>query len=176
VKIQTVKRKAAAKPARTLIPWTAATLKGSADPLARGITALLEKGSKKALFLVMSAPAPGQTLPQFVASAAVGAGEHAAIWTGLRWDPRVVPDLWNHFVKAGVVELPPPGTNTVLTSARNVVRAAFGVTGEDWLTLTRVGPLEQCRGVLVTISGASVLGPVRAILPLISQPLAKKAA
>ena len=157
-----------------LAVWDLSQLRGGQDPLGKSLVQLFDqKSASCALFLSISPPPPGSPVPHFLASAAVLPKQKLALWAGLKWDPTVVPELWNYFIRAGHVELSPPGTMTNVTSTRNVVRGAFGIDKNEWLTLVRVGPAESCRGVVALISSKGILGQVQAILPQLS---GKKAA
>jgi len=135
-----------------LIIWEKSQLLASRDPLGRALGDLLSRGVEAALFLTIQAPLPGTTVPCFLGSAVVAVVQRRALWTGLKWDPTLSPELWNQFVKTGRVELMPPSA----TTTRNAVRAAFGVDRDYWLTLVRVGPAHACRGVLALVSRNSV--------------------
>jgi len=154
---------------RELIIWEPKILQNGKDPLGKGITLIMQKGASCALFLAISPPPPGAPpAPHFLATAAVMPNDKLTIWTGLKWDPTVVPEMWNFFIKSGSVELSPPGTQTALTSARNVVRAAFGIRQSEWLLLVRVGPINACRGVLAFVSKESLQTKLAEALPFLS--------
>jgi hypothetical protein len=153
--------------AKPLLVWTREDLQAGTDPLGKALVSLIDSGVTRALFLGIQASA-GSSSPVFVSSAAVNAGNKAAIWTGLRWDPQILPDIWNQLVTTGFVELPPPGTMTNLHSSRNVSRSAFDIGNEDCLVLARVGTAQHCRGILVLTSRKSLIGPVKMVLPLLS--------
>jgi hypothetical protein len=146
---------------------------------------LLEKGAISALFLAITPPPAGSPVPHFLGTAAAFAPTGAAtsktkleLWSGLKWDPTVVPELWNYFVRAGFVELSPPGTMTNVASTRNVVRAAFGCAPDEWLTLVSAGTPNACRGVLAILSKASLQHVLAGAMVLIGQnaPAGSKAA
>ena len=158
-----------------LILWDQVQMKGGADPLGRGIAALFEKGAHSALFLSIRAADQTLGVPKFMASACVQPGMKQVLWTGLQWDPKVVPELWNHFIKAGFVELAPPGNLTNEKSTRNVVRGAFGLQKEEWLLLVRAGPPNQCRGVLALLSTRSLVPELKDSLALITAQIPKVA-
>ena len=151
-----------------LVQWQMHGLRTGKDPLGKGIALLMDKGATSALFLAAITPPPGSPVPHFNATATFGAGSKLSLWTGLKWDPVLTPDTWNKFVHAGYVELSPPGTTTNMKSARNIIRAAFGITHEEWLLLVRIGSAQICRGVLVLTSKASLVGELPAALPLLT--------
>jgi hypothetical protein len=160
-------------PAKKLIEWNAKSFAQSPDPLARALAVLVPKGVSAGAFLAIQPPAAAGKTPHFSAAAAFADKSRMRTWKGLVWDPTLLPDLWNQFIQTGNVELPPPGANTTITSARNVVRTAFAVEPNEWITLLRVGPANACRGVLALISTQSmqkVLGPV---LPLVHAAVKK---
>jgi hypothetical protein len=173
-RIQPGKRKAAR--VVELAKWSTAVLKKNPDPMAQALVQLTEKGVTSALYLPMKAPPAGQKVPIFEGNAYVGSPFKERVWRGLKWDPKVVPQLWNVFLKTGLVELTPPGNNTVATSNRNVVRAAFGISLEEYLIIVRVGSLKACRGVLALVSTGSVARDVEALVPLLETPIKGKAA
>jgi hypothetical protein len=180
VKIQTVKpRNTDARSAQRIALWELKQLKNGPDPLGQGLALMIERGAREALFLALQAPPAGSPVPHFVAAAAIAPRERLKLWTGLKWDPTVVPSLWNLFVRSGHAELPPPGAETDIASNRNVVRAAFGVEQDEWLLLVRAGPIDQCRGVIALVSDRSMLAPLVAASPLLGAPVGgtqKKAA
>jgi hypothetical protein len=179
-RIQPAARRADRRAQAQLVKWELARLKGGVDPLGRGLAMLFERGATSALFLSITPPPAGAPVPHFVSTAVLDPPPaKLKIWTGLRWDPTVVPELWNFFVKSGVVELSPPGTKTNVASIRNVVRGAFGVEQGEWLTLLRAGPANACRGVVAVVSTAGLLDVIREPLALITSlppKLAGKAA
>ncbi len=154
-------------PAKSLILWEPAQLLSGKDPLGKGIVHAFKKGAAHALFLAISAPPPGKPTPIFLATAAVDPGDKLATWTGLKWDPQVVPDLWNIFIHAGIVELPPPSSLTNQFSNRNVIRAGFGILPSEYLLLVRAGPANGCRGVVALVSTISLMQSLDEALPLI---------
>ncbi|MCC7441430.1 MAG: hypothetical protein IT285_07345 [Bdellovibrionales bacterium] len=168
-RIQPGRRKAVKLP--ELGKWTAAQLKGNPDPMAQALGKLLTQGVTSALYLPMKPPPAGQKVPYFEGSAFIGSPFKERVWRGLKWDPKVVPQLWNVFLKTGLVELTPPGNHTVATSNRNVVRAAFGISLEEYLILVRVGSLKACRGVLALVSQQSVLREVEALVSTLEAPV-----
>jgi hypothetical protein len=180
VRVQTARPSSAEqRGAQRVTLWDSKQLKSGHDPLGLGLALMLDRGARQALFLaILPAPA-GSPVPHFLASAAIAPRDRLKLWTGLKWDPTIVPALWNLFVRTGHAELPPPGTQTDIASNRNVVRAAFGVGPDEWLLLVRTGTLENCRGVLALISDKSMLPALVQAIPLLATPVsttpAKKA-
>lgn len=148
--------------------WDPKQLKGETDPLGKGLAILLEQGAQQALFLSITPAPAGSPVPHFLASAAIAPRERLKVWTGLKWDPTIVPSLWNLFVRSGHAELPPSGADADLASNRNVVRTAFGAAQHEWLLLVRAGTLDNCRGVLAVISGRSMLEALALASPLLA--------
>ncbi len=174
LKIQPSQRKTPPQMENPLILWESQRLQFSQDPLARGLTLLIESGTSSSLFLAVSAATPESPAPLFIGAAAVNPKDRIFLWKGLKWDPRIVPEVWNYFIKSGYVEFPPPGTMTNVMSHRNVVRAAFGVEQEEWLSLLRVGDLIACRGILAVISSKSLQEVLPQALALVgTTPLRK---
>ena len=152
--------------------WTMEMLKGGPDPLGRGLAILLEKGAESSLFLAITPPPPGARIPHFIAAASARpTAEKVALWTGLRWDPATVPDVWNQLLKSGYIEFHPPGQITNIGSRRNTIRAAFGPTHDEVLTLIRVGPVAACRGILAIYSDRTMIMELGPILTLFNTPL-----
>lgn len=168
-RIQTTKRKST-EPARALIQWDLATLKSGSDPLGKGIAIIFEKGAKHLLFLSILPPLASSPVPQFISKATVLASSKLPLWTGLKWDPSLVPDVWNQFIKTGRVEFAPPGALTIQTSHRNVIRAAFGIAPSEWLLLLRAGPADQIRGIIAIVSTQTLLTELATALPFILGP------
>ena len=154
----TASRASSLKP---LIQWSLETLRQSPDPLAQGLLDLIQNGAQKALFLIQAQNPDSQRVPIFTYSAAFQAQEKTQLWTGLQWDPRLVPDYWSQMIRKGYFELDPSGPETVVTSGRNVTRGAFGLDDHEWLTVMNVGPKEACRGLLAVVS----LQSLSAVLP-----------
>jgi hypothetical protein len=165
--IQPAKRRSNPTPSQKLILWDTKVLESGIDPLGKGIALMMKKGALSVLFLSITLP-PGSPVPHFSSSAAVLPKNKDKIWTGLRWDPTVVPEMWNYFIKSGNVELSPPGTQTVLSSSRNVIRAAFGLQADEWLLLVRAGPANACRGIVAFVSKSSLQTPLVEALPLLN--------
>jgi hypothetical protein len=145
--------------------------------MGQGIATMFEKGARSVLFLSIVAAPPGSPVPHFTAAAAVASQEKLRLWTGMRWDPTVVPELWNLFVRTGCVELGPPATLTNVKSNRNVVRSAFGAAPQEWLLLVRSGPADGCRGILAFVAERSLATELAAALAQLSAraPGSKKA-
>lgn len=137
--------------------WDFRTLKSNRDPLAKGVLQLLEKGAVSTLFMALVTPPSGASVPHFLATAIAGESSKDKIWNGLKWDPSIVPSVWNFFIRPGYVELSPPGNKTDPMSQRNVLRGAFGVRMEEYLLLVRIGSETSCRGALAIISKNSFL-------------------
>ncbi len=167
LKIQRAKPREDRKPLQRLALWETRKLKAGADPLGKGLAIMLERGAFSSLFLAITPPPAGSPVPHFTATAAVAAQAQLQIWTGLKWDPTIAPELWNQFVRSGMAELAPPGTSTDIKSNRNIVRAAFGMRSHEWLTLVRAGTAQSCRGVLALISEKSLMTELSSALPLI---------
>jgi hypothetical protein len=177
ISVKPVGRRAGAKNETKLIVWERELLKKGKDPLGRGIAMLLEKGVKSALFLAITAPPPGSPVPHFTATAAAGATKNKMmIWTGMKWDPTIVPDAWNYFVRTGYIELAPPGTITNMKSNRNVIRGAFGIDKEEYLILVRAGPASSCRGVVAFVAKGTLQTEISSAMPLLEALPGKAAA
>lgn len=174
--VQPAARRPGSRPIQALHSWSATQLASSPDPMARGIHEIFKKGAKQALFMAIQPPPPGSPVPVFGASAAVAMGDKEVLWNGLKWDPTVVPEMWNYFIKSGFVELSPPGALTNQNSNRNVVRAAFGIRQDEWITLVRVGPPEACRGVLAFVAPATLLEHLPGALKHFAAPMAPQKA
>ncbi len=168
VKVQPAAKRMEKEAVSQLTLWEIKKLENGTDPLGKGLAQLFSHGVTSAVFLLIHPPKARGMAPEFLSTASVEAGHRLPLWTGLRWDPNLVPDLWNYFIKSGYVELTPPGTTTNQKSNRNTVRAAFGITQSEWLTLVRSGPVDSCRGVLALVSKNSVLQAVQEALQLIS--------
>ncbi len=154
-----------------IIAWTLQQLQNGGDPMGKGLAFLLAKGAQHAVFLAVQTSAGGGT-PVFKASACVTEDRsRLVLWTGLTWDPKLIPEVWAHFVKNGWLEFPPPGTMTQAQSTRNVLRAAFGISGQEWLTLMRVGPSNACRGVIALVSPNTLTAAIPGATPLIQAPI-----
>ncbi len=157
------KRHAAPHP---LVIWDSAALKSGGDPLGKGLAILMEKGAHGSVFLATQDPPPGSPVPHFLATAAIATSEKIQLWTDLRWDPTLVPDVWNSLVQNGYVELSPPGTSTNVRSTRNIVRNGFGIAKEEWILLVRIGTPKICRGILLVVSQKSLQPALAPLLTL----------
>ncbi len=168
-KIQAAQRRV--RNIQNLILWDFEKLATGADPLGKGIAFALQKKAIGALFLAILPQEPEAPAPKFVSTAAVLGESKLRIWTGLNWDPTVVPEMWNQFVKAGYVDLPPPGSFTQANSHRNIIRGAFGILQTEWLLLVRAGSATQCRGIVAFVTSESIVPKITEILSLIASPL-----
>jgi hypothetical protein len=157
-------------PAQDLIVWEPNRIATGSDPLGQGIYKMLQRGAKSALFMTIIPPQANEPVPHFLSTAAVLGKEKHGIWRGLKWNPAIVPEMWNYFIRAGQVELSPPGNLTNQSSNRNVVRSAFGIQPNEWLLLVRAGPPNACRGVVGIISEQSLLLVVHEAIPMITAP------
>ncbi len=150
-----------------LARWDRATLQNSEDPLAQALLALTEKGFMGALFLVTTQnTTQGQI--SFKSSATLAPGSKTDLWTGLNWNPNLTPEVWTGIQQQGFTELSPPGTNTLQTSSRNVLRAAFGIEPSEWLYIARVGTPASIRGVLALVTEKSFILELKSALPLLN--------
>lgn len=159
--------------APALIVWELNQLANNSDPLGKGLALLFKEGADSALFLAMDKAPTALQVPHFKGTATAGSPSKKNLWTGLNWDPSISPDLWNYFLKAGHVEFTPPGTTTNQASARNVMRAAFGIQKEEVLHLIRVGPPNACRGVLAVVSKKNLSKVLTQALQLIFEKVQK---
>ncbi len=154
--VQRSKKSAGSQALKDLVKWELKTIQSGKDPIFLALQKILKGGGRYCLFLNVKIADPKAVKIVFEASAGLGEAEHLRLWKGMKWNPHVVAELWNHFVKHGASELSPPGTVTHLASSRNVVRSVFGAKREEWLTLFRVGPAESCRGILAILSKNSL--------------------
>lgn len=175
LKVQPIKKAISRNPVRPLLNWDLKTLRQNTDPMAGALVKLFDQGALCALFLVIGPPGKSG-VPIFTSTAIVQGNDRAGVWSGLKWDPSVVPETWNQFVKNGFAELSPPGTSTNRNSNRNVVRLAFGIYQEEWLLLVRAGPLNHCRGVLAIVSKKSLADFLPKVLEQIQAQPDQKAA
>jgi hypothetical protein len=169
-KVQPAGRRSSQTPAKQIVIWEPHALTSATDPLAKAISVLLKKGVTSVLFLSIKTGGATQ-IPSFESSAAVQPGHRLGLWTGLSWEPTVVPELWNDLLNSGYSELGPPGNLTNQKSNRNVVRAAFGISGQEWFLIVKVGPPHACRGVIGFISDGSIVGALAGVMSLITAPL-----
>ena len=174
-KIQSIKRSTPRAAKHPLLEWDMKTLRQNTDPMAETLALIFEQGASSALFMVIG-PAGPFGVPIFSSTATVNGKYRTGIWTGLKWDPSIVPETWNQFVKEGYAELSPPGTSTNRNRDRNVVRLAFGIEQDEWLLLLRAGPVTQCRGVLAIVSKRSLADYIHNVLKLIQSLPVQKAA
>ncbi len=57
---------------------------------------------------------------------------------------------------------------TNVMSNRNVIRGAFGVEQNEWLSLIRIGELSSCRGVVAILSKGSLRSVMNQVLSIVS--------
>jgi hypothetical protein len=141
--------------------WDLRKLKASKDPMEQAILKLQSKGIGNILYLSRE---EGSTTPLFQAKSGVSDKNKIALWTGLKWNPELTPELWPQFNRMGIVQLSPQDDSN---SARHMVRTAFGATSQEWLTLIRVGSAQDCRGALALFSSANIKSLVEEIIPLL---------
>lgn len=137
-----------------LIVWTQKELTQSGDPLANLVLSALKSGVSHGLFL--SIMVSSSKAPTFVATAYFGGADMTGVWNGLKWDPRITPQIWKKLIQDGFIDLPPPSADTNVTSERNLARNAVGASSKAHALIVRVGPATQCRGLLVLLSGSSM--------------------
>ena len=65
----------------------------------------------------------------------------------------MTPKIWKDFLKNGIFEA---GPQTQSADAQ-LIRKAFGAKPTDWLYLSRVGPVQSCRGMLVILSQKEIM-------------------
>lgn len=175
--IQPSKRNRAKKAATVLARWKRESLSNSSDPIGRAASILLPAGATDLLFLSRHPLAKGDSFSVVATAAFTDNPQFIACWSGLKWAPDVVPELWKELISKGVVQLAPPGEKTLPSSERNVIRAAFGVRQEDWMIVLRSGTAEQARGILVVLSKGNLMEKMREVLPLLSlEPSSSKSA
>ncbi|MGZ3686852.1 MAG: hypothetical protein ACXWP5_13375 [Bdellovibrionota bacterium] len=168
--LKRTERRSSKRPA--LAAWTKASLQGSSDPMAQGLFQLLQSGARGALFMAICNPVPGAPTPTFAASAAVSEDpQQTSLWQGLNWNPAVLPQIWNQFVRSGFVELSPNASGEAQTT-----RQALGVPDGEILTLIRCGPAQACRGMMAILSGQSLKDAFGKVLPQFSAGTPAKAA
>lgn len=149
--------------------WDSKTLKNTKDPLAEGIAFLLENGANSALFMALIPPPPQSPVPHFETRALAGDRSKEDLWTGMKWNPEIVPHVWNSFIRPGLIELSPPGTQTDQMSQRNVMRGALGLRMDEFLVLVRVGPEDACRGALAVVSKKSMVLAIEVAMKFLAQ-------
>ncbi len=143
-----------------LIRWEREQLEKNADPLAARVLAELQKGTRFVVFLSVSPQERASrdaAIPIFVAQAYACDAEDTRpiLLEGMKWDPTLVPTIWNALRVDGRAEFAPPATQTDLSSERNAIRAAFAVQNDERLTLVRIDDGKHCRGVLTLYSTGS---------------------
>lgn len=136
-----------------LIRWTAETLQANPDPLAKRVREELAKGARVAVFLSVSPTEKSSkdaSIPLFCAQACVvpDGDVRPELLQGMKWDPTLVPQIWNALRTQARAEFLPPATQTDMSSERNAIRAAFAAEKSEKLTLVRIDDGNQCRGVL----------------------------
>jgi hypothetical protein len=132
--------------------WEPARLASTQDPISQTLHSMFKTGIvHAAVFLAYSNS-------QFVATAASApdaAKLQVSLWNGLQFNPQNFDQVWEALKKNQWVDLGPPGTKTMVTSARNVLRAAFGVKSSDTLALFLVGSDPSPRGILAILCSQS---------------------
>ena len=153
--------------------WELNELAQNSDPLGKAIIQMLQRGAHCALFMAISSPEKNSSHPIFKTTAATPADSRIPLWSGIKWKPELLPEVWNSFLKSGQIEFGPPSSQTIPTSARNIMRAAFGVSPSEWFILVRVGSAQSCRGVIAFFSKQSLLSELAHVLPLLNSELPK---
>jgi|GEM_PF-910903 hypothetical protein len=153
--------------------WELYELGQSSDPLGKAIIQMLQRGAHCALFMAISSPEKNSSLPIFKTTAATPADSRIPLWSGIKWKPELLPEVWNSFLKSGQIEFGPPSSQSMPTRARNIMRAAFGVSPSEWFIFVRVGSAQSCRGVIAFFSKQSLLSELAHVLPLLNSELPK---
>ncbi len=133
------------------------------DPLNRGMNLLYKTGADRAVLLLQD----GSFL---VPQVGFGTPSDASRWSGMGWDPTWTPELWKSITKTGLHELS-PGTAAVGESKKllpDSLRAAFGASDHEWLSLFQVESKEIGNGVLVVISRGSMQGALFQTRPFLA--------
>lgn len=175
-RIQPASRKHRATQHEVLIQWHLTDLLASHDPLARGLSHLLKNGAYAAVFLSIQPPPGELKIPVFHATAAIGPTPYFRLWTGLRWNPETVSAFWKRILNSGYMILAPTESHTNPSSGKYLVRGAFGLAPDEWLTILQVGPMEACRGVLAVVSKVPLEGFLEEGSSLLRQAPAKRSA
>ena len=151
-----------------LAVWSPVDVETVAGPLGKPMAALLRQGAASILFLetIPSTDAATLKTPKFVAKAAVGEPSQIALWGGLIWDAAAAPELWTLFAMRPYVEFSPVGLQAPQIPDQNALRLAFGASKADWLTLIRLTVENNCTGIIVVFSPASLKAAMPSIVPL----------
>jgi hypothetical protein len=133
------------------------------DPLNRGMNLLYKTGADRAVLILQDG---SFLIPQV----GFGAPSDASRWSGMGWDPSWTPELWKSIIKTGLHELS-PGAATAGESKKllpDSLRAAFGASDHEWLSLFQVESKEIGNGVLVVISRGSMQGALFQTRPFLA--------
>jgi hypothetical protein len=99
-----------------------------------------------------------------------GTPSDASRWSGMGWDTSWTPELWKSITKTGLHEVS-PGAAAVGESKKllpDSLRAAFGASDHEWLSLFQVESKEIGNGVLVVISRGSMQGALFQTRPFLA--------
>jgi hypothetical protein len=133
------------------------------DPLNRGMNLLYKTGADRAVLLLQD----GSFL---VPQVGFGTPSDASRWSGMGWDTSWTPELWKSITKTGLHEVS-PGAAAVGESKKllpDSLRAAFGASDHEWLSLFQVESKEIGNGVLVVISRGSMQGALFQTRPFLA--------
>ena len=132
--------------------WPATGMATHAHPVVPHLAGLFEHGTTSALIFSLQ----GGTVYRI--SGLIEPKKREGVWSGMRWDVSWLPDLWKNLSRTGSIELSPPpfGKLNNPSSSRNVLRGAFGVSTDEWLTLVQIGSGESCQGIVALTSKKSL--------------------
>lgn len=168
--VLTIKKASRARTGNSLTPsilklWETEQLTSSPDPLARGLHSLLQAGAHAALFLVLKNRALSGSHSSFSASAAYNPGSRASLWQGLGLESQLMPHVWQQLTQIGFLEI---AAREVNAGEKHTLCTSLGSRSDEMITIVRVGPPEECRGLLTLFSKKSILSRLKEVLPWLS--------
>ncbi len=168
-KVQRAKNVERRSPER-LKQWNSSELSSGTTPIEKALVVLMAQGGKSSLWMELKgALPPAESTLCFGGTAFLGSREQAETWTGLKWTPGLTPDLWEQLSSVRYLEFAPPGPETLVTSSRNLIRAAFGVQINEFLLLLPAGSQQGIHGVLAVLSQVSLVTIAKRVLPVLEQ-------
>lgn len=128
------------------------SLAQSPSPILQGVRVIQERTRLHGALVFESGDAAGV----FRAVGCVGLDERSDLFTGMQFDSNQFSDLWNRLSRFGFIEFSPLGISGQGNFDRAAFRTAFGVSGNEWMTLVRLGTSDAVYGVAVLFTEGSV--------------------
>ncbi|OFZ79795.1 MAG: hypothetical protein A3K03_08450 [Bdellovibrionales bacterium RIFOXYD1_FULL_44_7] len=145
--VKPVLRKAERRSSKRLIKWEIDQLKSATDMIRKTAAGFFAASAEAVLFLPADTDKTNGL--KFIATAGCGPRETLALWTGIKFDPVIMPGVWKSVLSIGAIEV-------ANVAESRVFREVFGAQETDRVTVFRIGPASEVSGIIVVISKNSL--------------------